>query len=95
MGDAGMQPTHRTACVAAASLAAALLAMTLTSICCRMRKLMFRVVFPFELKLCNTVEDCPDADALYDLIGVVVHVGSGPNHGKQVHIHVHRRNLPT
>ena len=49
---------------------------------CRMRKLMYRVVFPFELKLCNTVEDCPDADALYDLIGVVVHVGSGPNHGE-------------
>ena len=53
-----------------------------------MRKLMFRVVFPFELKLCNTVEDCPDADALYDLIGVVVHVGSGPNHGKQAPMYI-------
>ncbi|KAK9845683.1 hypothetical protein WJX84_010743, partial [Apatococcus fuscideae] len=50
----------------------------------RMRKLMYRVVFPFEIKLCNTVEDCPDADALYDLIGVVVHVGSGPNHGHYI-----------
>lgn len=46
-----------------------------------MRKLMYRVVFPFELKLRNTTEECPDADELYSLFAVVVHVGSGPNHG--------------
>ncbi|KAK9815432.1 hypothetical protein WJX72_003636 [[Myrmecia] bisecta] len=50
----------------------------------RMRKLMYRVVFPFELKLCNTTEECLAADAVYNLFGVVVHVGSGPNHGHYV-----------
>lgn len=49
--------------------------------CCRMRKLMFRVVFPFELKLRNTADDCGAVDDLYSLFAVVVHVGSGPNHG--------------
>lgn len=49
---------------------------------CRMRKLMYRVVFPFELKLRNTSEDCPNADDMYHLFAVVVHVGSGPNHGE-------------
>ena len=48
---------------------------------CRMRKLMYRVVFPFDLKLRNTTDDCPDADQMYSLFAVVVHVGSGPNHG--------------
>lgn len=52
-----------------------------TSIC-RMRKLMYRVVFPFDLKLRNTTDDCMDADQSYSLFAVVVHVGSGPNHGK-------------
>ena len=42
---------------------------------------MFRVVFPFELKLRNTVDGCAHADDLYSLFAVVVHVGSGPNHG--------------
>ncbi len=42
---------------------------------------MFRVVFPFELKLRNTVDGCAGADDLYSLFAVVVHVGSGPNHG--------------
>ena len=45
---------------------------------------MYRVVFPFELKLRNTTDDCPDAEDVYHLFAVVVHVGSGPNHGKQV-----------
>ena len=49
---------------------------------CRMRKLMYRVVFPFELKLRNTTADCLDADDTYNLLAVVVHVGSGPNHGE-------------
>jgi hypothetical protein len=42
---------------------------------------MYRVVFPFELKLRNTVDECPEADDLYNLFSVVVHVGAGPNHG--------------
>ncbi|KAK8517383.1 hypothetical protein V6N12_016235, partial [Hibiscus sabdariffa] len=47
----------------------------------RYKKLSYRVVFPVELKLSNTVED---ADSEYSLFAVVVHVGSGPNHGHYV-----------
>ncbi|GFP87062.1 ubiquitin carboxyl-terminal hydrolase 3 [Phtheirospermum japonicum] len=47
----------------------------------RHKKLSYRVVFPLELKLSNTVED---ADSEYSLFAVVVHVGSGPNHGHYV-----------
>ncbi|WIA11872.1 hypothetical protein OEZ85_011958 [Tetradesmus obliquus] len=50
----------------------------------RMRKLMYRVVFPFELKLPNTTDDADGQDALYSLFAVVVHVGSGPHHGHYV-----------
>lgn len=49
---------------------------------CRLRKLMYRVVFPFELKLPNTTDDAEGQDAMYSLFAVVVHVGSGPHHGK-------------
>ncbi|XP_042456588.1 ubiquitin carboxyl-terminal hydrolase 4-like [Zingiber officinale] len=47
----------------------------------RYKKLCYRVVFPMELKLSNTVED---ADSEYSLFAVVIHVGSGPNHGHYV-----------
>ncbi|PKA51498.1 Ubiquitin carboxyl-terminal hydrolase 3 [Apostasia shenzhenica] len=47
----------------------------------RYKKLSYRVVFPLELKLINTVEN---ADTEYSLFAVVVHVGSGPNHGHYV-----------
>jgi ubiquitin carboxyl-terminal hydrolase 12/46 len=47
----------------------------------RYKKLSYRVVFPLELKLSNTVQD---SDAEYSLFAVVVHVGSGPNHGHYV-----------
>lgn len=47
-----------------------------------MRKLMYRVVYPLDLKLRNTSESCEDADETYQLFSVVVHVGSGPNHGE-------------
>lgn len=46
-----------------------------------MRKLMYRVVFPLELKLSNTTADAAGTDAPYNLTAVVVHVGSGPTHG--------------
>ncbi|CAA2984815.1 ubiquitin carboxyl-terminal hydrolase 3 [Olea europaea subsp. europaea] len=49
----------------------------------RDKKLSYRVVFPLELKLSNTIED---ADAEYSLFAVVVHVGSGPNHGHYVSV---------
>lgn len=45
---------------------------------------MYRVVFPFELKLCNTSEGCDQADCVYNLFAVVVHIGSGMNHGKLI-----------
>ncbi|KAH9611529.1 hypothetical protein KSS87_003424 [Heliosperma pusillum] len=47
----------------------------------RYKKLSYRVVFPLELKLSETVED---TDREYSLFAVVVHVGSGPNHGHYV-----------
>ncbi|KAK9690841.1 hypothetical protein RND81_09G157500 [Saponaria officinalis] len=47
----------------------------------RYKKLSYRVVFPLELKLTNTVED---ADSEYSLFAVVIHVGTGPNHGHYV-----------
>ncbi|XP_008794513.3 ubiquitin carboxyl-terminal hydrolase 4-like [Phoenix dactylifera] len=47
----------------------------------RNKKLSYRVVFPMELKLNNTVDD---ADSEYSLFAVVVHVGSGTNHGHYV-----------
>ncbi|KAL0476476.1 UBP4 [Acrasis kona] len=46
------------------------------------KKLSYRVAFPFELKMCNTSQDCEsDPDTPYELFAVVLHVGSGPNHG--------------
>ncbi|MQL72574.1 hypothetical protein Taro_004939 [Colocasia esculenta] len=47
----------------------------------RNKKLSYRVVFPMELKLSNTIDD---DDTEYSLFAVVVHVGSGPNHGHYV-----------
>ena len=49
----------------------------------RYKKLSYRVVFPLELKLGYSVED---ADIEYSLFAVVVHVGSGPNHGHYVSV---------
>lgn len=39
-------------------------------------KLAYRVAFPYELRLFNTVDDIDDADRLYDLFAIVVHVGT-------------------
>ncbi|CAI5495787.1 unnamed protein product [Closterium sp. Naga37s-1] len=50
----------------------------------RYKKLSYRVVFPLHLRLCNTVDDAPGAEAEYSLFAVIVHVGSGPNHGHYV-----------
>ncbi|KAI3437589.1 hypothetical protein D9Q98_000042 [Chlorella vulgaris] len=50
----------------------------------RMKKLMHRVTFPWELKMINTTDDCPDADSAYELFAVVVHMGAHPNHGHYV-----------
>ncbi|CUA67443.1 ubiquitin carboxyl-terminal hydrolase 12/46 [Rhizoctonia solani] len=49
-------------------------------------KLSYRVAFPFELRLFNTVDDAEDPDRLYELFAIVVHVGSGPHHGHYITI---------
>ena len=52
----------------------------------RHSKLMHRVVFPQELRLDTLSEGASteQKDASYDLFAIVVHVGSGPNHGHSV-----------
>ncbi|GAA95799.1 uncharacterized protein L969DRAFT_49782 [Mixia osmundae IAM 14324] len=47
-------------------------------------KLGYRVVFPLELRLFNTADDAKDADRLYELFAIVVHIGIGPHHGHYV-----------
>ncbi|KXN90105.1 putative ubiquitin carboxyl-terminal hydrolase creB [Leucoagaricus sp. SymC.cos] len=49
-------------------------------------KLTYRVAFPHELRLFNTVDDLENADRLYDLFAIVVHIGSGPHHGHYISI---------
>ncbi|KAG5643496.1 hypothetical protein DXG03_000737 [Asterophora parasitica] len=49
-------------------------------------KLAYRVAFPFELRLFNTVDEMDEADRLYSLFGIVVHIGNGPHHGHYVSI---------
>ncbi|KAF9225301.1 cysteine proteinase [Gyrodon lividus] len=49
-------------------------------------KLTYRVAFPFELRLFNTVDDIHNPDRLYELFAIVVHIGGGPNHGHYVSI---------
>ncbi|OAX39528.1 cysteine proteinase [Rhizopogon vinicolor AM-OR11-026] len=49
-------------------------------------KLAYRVAFPFELRLFNTIDDVENPDRLYELFAIVVHIGSGPNHGHYVSI---------
>lgn len=38
-------------------------------------KLAYRVAFPHELRLFNTVDDTDDADRLFNLFAIVVHIG--------------------
>ena len=39
-------------------------------------KLAYRVAFPLELRLFNTVDDAQDPDRLYELFAIVVHIGA-------------------
>jgi len=52
----------------------------------RMQKLFHRVVYPFHLRLLNTTDDAEDADRLYELYAVIVHLGTTPFHGHYVSI---------
>lgn len=38
-------------------------------------KLTYRIAFPLELRLFNTVDDAEDPDRLYELFAIVVHIG--------------------
>ncbi|THH08363.1 hypothetical protein EW146_g9020 [Bondarzewia mesenterica] len=49
-------------------------------------KLAYRVAFPLELRLFNTVDDAEDPDRLYELFAIVVHIGNGPHHGHYIAI---------
>ena len=50
----------------------------------RFKKLSYCIAFPFELKLSNVVEATGVPDRKYELFAVIVHSGSGPNHGHYV-----------
>lgn len=49
-------------------------------------KLGYRVVFPLDLRLFNTSEQANNPDRLYELFGIVVHIGGGLNQGHYVSI---------
>ncbi|CAO1616079.1 unnamed protein product [Sympodiomycopsis kandeliae] len=49
-------------------------------------KVAYKVVFPFELRLFNTTDDADDPDRLYELFGIVVHIGIRPTQGHYVSI---------
>lgn len=49
-------------------------------------KLTYRVAFPLELRLFNTVDGVSNPDRLYQLFAIVVHIGNGPNHGHYISI---------
>lgn len=49
----------------------------------QMRKLMHRVVYPFDLRLTNTTDTCED-DGHYALVAAVVHMGLHMHHGHYV-----------
>lgn len=50
------------------------------------RKLAYRVVFPLELRLFNTSDDATNPDRCYELTGIIIHIGSGPNQGHYIAI---------
>ncbi|KAF2857696.1 cysteine proteinase [Piedraia hortae CBS 480.64] len=52
----------------------------------RLQKLFHKVVYPLHLRLFNTLDEADDADRLYELYAVVVHVGSGPYHGHYISV---------
>ncbi|ODQ45073.1 hypothetical protein PICMEDRAFT_25425, partial [Pichia membranifaciens NRRL Y-2026] len=50
----------------------------------RLVKLFYRVEYVKTLRICNTTKDSEQPDKLYELYGVVVHIGGGPYHGHYV-----------
>lgn len=51
-----------------------------------MRKLFHRVSYPFYLRLFNTTDDADEAERIYELYAVIVHIGGGAYHGHYVSI---------
>ena len=49
-------------------------------------KLFHRVLYPKHFRLFNTTDDAEDPDKLYELSGIVVHIGGGPYHGHYVSV---------
>jgi len=47
-------------------------------------KLSHRVVFPMTLRLFNTSSCAEDADRLYTLSSIIIHIGNGPYHGHYI-----------
>ncbi|CAN6645976.1 hypothetical protein TRVA0_021S01464 [Trichomonascus vanleenenianus] len=47
-------------------------------------KLFHKVNYPKHFRLFNTTDDAQDPDRLYELSGIVVHIGGGPYHGHYV-----------
>lgn len=52
----------------------------------RLQKLFHRVVYPYYLRVFNTTDDVEDPDRLYELYGVVVHIGGNAYHGHYVSV---------
>lgn len=52
----------------------------------RLQKLFHRVVYPYHLRMFNTTDDAEDADRLYELYAVVVHIGGNAYHGHYVSV---------
>ena len=50
----------------------------------RLVKLFYRVEYVKTLRICNTTKDSKQPDKLYELYGVIVHIGGGPYHGHYV-----------
>ena len=60
----------------------------------RFKKLSYRIAFPIDLKLTNVCDEAVDPDRKYKLFAVIVHAGSGPNHGHYIAlIRVHQQWL--
>ncbi|KAI8908935.1 hypothetical protein EDD86DRAFT_191279, partial [Gorgonomyces haynaldii] len=47
-------------------------------------KLSYRVAFQDELRLFNTADGAENADRLYELCAIIVHIGGGPNSGHYI-----------
>ncbi|WAQ99122.1 UBP12-like protein [Mya arenaria] len=59
----------------------------------RFTKLSYRVVFPLELRLFNTSDDAYNPDRMYDLVAVVVHIGSSLNRGHYISIKIEASSM--